>query len=71
MTLMLKKITEKLLDASSTNPFTSLTFKSLKNHTLKRQGPKHYFIPNFRVTTKANIFETLNLKLKYIPYTDI
>ena len=30
---------------------------------------KLYFIPNFRITTRANIFETLHLQLKYKAYT--
>ena len=31
---------------------------------------KLYFISNFRLTTRANILETLHLQLKYIAYTD-
>ena len=29
----------------------------------------YYFILNVRITTRANIFETLHLQLKYIAYT--
>ena len=31
---------------------------------------KLYLISNFRITTGANVFETLHLQLKYIAYTD-
>ena len=31
---------------------------------------KLYFISNFRVATRANIFDTLHLQLKYIKYTN-